>query len=401
MTDSGTPDRADTTADQLRMPKMLPAIGAMIAVAVLLVSGFVLLGLWLVDFPGVATSKHLTLTNLFDLLKLAFAVVAGIGGVVALVVAYRRQQVAEDANRIAQKKNDLEHAADLRATEEHQRGAERLFHERFQKASEQLGHEAAAVRLAGVYAMASLADDWADHRQTCIDVLCAYLRMHFNPDPPDDMEKLATWHGERQVRQTVVRVITAHLRDSALTSWQGKDLDFTGAVFTDGDSFACACFSSGVTLFDHALFTSGNVSFSSAQFTGGSVSFDSAQFAGGRVIFDGALFFGQRVSFDRAKFTGSHVTFNSAEFADGRVSFYHTHFTGGSTSFSGAAFTGGTIFFNETEFGGGIVDLGGPSRWETPPVFRNVGGGPAPEGLFLPGGLQLETLSTVDGGVRM
>lgn len=52
VTDSGTPDRADKTADQLRMPKMLPAIGAMIAVAVVLVSGFVLLGLWLVDFPG-------------------------------------------------------------------------------------------------------------------------------------------------------------------------------------------------------------------------------------------------------------------------------------------------------------------------------------------------------------
>jgi hypothetical protein len=32
------------------------------------------------------------------------------------------------------------------------------------------------VRLAGVYEMARLADDWADQRQTCVDVLCACLR---------------------------------------------------------------------------------------------------------------------------------------------------------------------------------------------------------------------------------
>jgi hypothetical protein len=39
---------------------------------------------------------------LFDLVKLAFAVVAGIGGVVALVIAYRRQRLAEQAHRLAE-----------------------------------------------------------------------------------------------------------------------------------------------------------------------------------------------------------------------------------------------------------------------------------------------------------
>ncbi|MFD9499878.1 hypothetical protein [Streptomyces sp. NPDC060035] len=34
-----------------------------------------------------------------------------------------------------------------------------------------LGHDQAAVRLAGVYALARLADDWAEQRQVCIDVL--------------------------------------------------------------------------------------------------------------------------------------------------------------------------------------------------------------------------------------
>ena len=48
---------------------------------------------------------------------------------------------------------------------------------RYQDAASQLGHEKAAVRLAGVYAMAGLADDWRAQRQQCVDVLCAYLRM--------------------------------------------------------------------------------------------------------------------------------------------------------------------------------------------------------------------------------
>jgi hypothetical protein len=48
----------------------------------------------------------------------------------------------------------------------------RVLNERFATAAEQLGSDKPpAVRLAGVYAMAGLADDWADNRQTCIDVL--------------------------------------------------------------------------------------------------------------------------------------------------------------------------------------------------------------------------------------
>ena len=59
----------------------------------------------------------------------------------------------------------------------------RALNERFATAAEQLGSDKPAVRLAGVYAMAGLADDWAENRQTCVDVLCAYLRMPYEPDP--------------------------------------------------------------------------------------------------------------------------------------------------------------------------------------------------------------------------
>src|SRR6516225_11958430 len=60
----------------------------------------------------------------------------------------------------------------------------RTLNERFATAAGQLGSDKPpAVRLAGVYAMAGLADDWEANRQTCVDVLCAYLRMPYEPDP--------------------------------------------------------------------------------------------------------------------------------------------------------------------------------------------------------------------------
>jgi hypothetical protein len=60
----------------------------------------------------------------------------------------------------------------------------RTLNERFATAADQLGTDKPpSVRLAGIYAMAGLADDWEDNRQTCIDVLCGYLRLAHTPDP--------------------------------------------------------------------------------------------------------------------------------------------------------------------------------------------------------------------------
>jgi hypothetical protein len=177
---------------------------------------------WLgLGWPPLAGANAPKPQEKFDLIKIALTVTGGIGGVVFLVIAYRKQRLGE--------------AADRREDAKEKREDTKFFNERFTKAAEQLGHDAAAVRLAGVYAMAGLADDWIAHRQTCIDVLCAYLRMHYDPEPPEDVEPLRAWHGERQVRHTVVRIIAAHLRTNAVVSWQDCDLDFSGAVFDGGD----------------------------------------------------------------------------------------------------------------------------------------------------------------------
>lgn len=99
--------------------------------------------------------------------------VAGFGGVVALAVNYRRRRVTE--------------AAHVLTLSQEERERTKLFNERFAGTTAQLGHDQAAVRIAGVYALAGLADDWAAQWQTCVDVLCAYLRL---PRESDEGEKV-------------------------------------------------------------------------------------------------------------------------------------------------------------------------------------------------------------------
>ncbi|MFK4245404.1 pentapeptide repeat-containing protein [Micromonospora chokoriensis] len=416
---------ASSPVPALKLWDIHRSIALSIGAALLLVMGLTAGALWYGGFPNVAKDGTVTTRTLFDLLKLVFAVVAGLGGVAALVVAYRRQRVAEHTNALAEFAHELAHAADGRAEVakalaeaaderakiEVDRNGVRLFNERFAKASEQLGSEKAAVRLAGVYAMAGLADDWMEGRQTCIDVLCAYLRMPYDSAPAgagdgstsvdargaEEVERRArTSREEREVRHSVIGLIGKHLRlrTEDVSSWRGYDYDFTGAVIDGGDfsratfsggtvSFRDTTFSGGTLSFRGATFSGGTVSFAGAVFGGGTVSFNGAAFSGGRVYFGsavfsrgevsftgakfssgklsfgGATFSGARVSFGTTTFSGAEVSFAMAALGDGKVSFDGAVFSDGTVSFSGAMFSGGEASFNLTEFSGAAVSFGG------------------------------------------
>ncbi|MFD7283547.1 pentapeptide repeat-containing protein [Streptomyces sp. NPDC059862] len=279
--------------------------------------------------------------TLFDLVKLSFGVVAGAGALVALVVAYRRQRVDEDGAL---------------------RDATRLHTERFTTAVSQLGDESAAVRLGGVHALAGLADDapTRELRQTCIDVLCAYLRLPYTAEadlPAGDAEARHAYLALREVRRTVIRLIRDHLRldPDHPHSWQGHDFDLTGVTF-DGGDLSEATFSGGTVSFSGAEFTGGTVSFSGARFTGGTVSFSGVQFTGGTVSFRGARFTGGTVNF-RSAFTGGTVSFRGAQFTSGTVDFSIAEFTSGTVDFNVARFTGGTVSFSGAQFTGGTVSF--------------------------------------------
>ena len=116
-----------------------------------------------------------------------------IGTLAAQYLGYRA--ASRDAERAA--KAAEQHAADQRRqldwtlaeqrdqldkTLNEQRS--RTWNERFATAAGQLGSDKPPeVRLAGAYALAGLADDWEENRQTCVDVLCGYLRMPYRAPP--------------------------------------------------------------------------------------------------------------------------------------------------------------------------------------------------------------------------
>ena len=298
----------------------------------------------------------------------------------------------------------------------------RTLNERFAAAAGQLGSDKPPeVRLAGVYAMAGLADDWEENRQTCVDVLCGYLRMPYEPDPGDEAaspQRLA-YRASREVRHTVIRVITAHLQGGAAVSWQCLDFDFTGVVF-DGGDFTSAGFSGGTVLFTDARFSDDEVGFYDAEFSGGMIDFTGAQFSGGTVDFSGAVFSGSTVSFGLSVFSGSTIDFTQAQFSGGSISFgnvgffrgmifftgarfsggevgFHnarfsgaevgfdlSEFSGGTVDFTGAQFSGGTVDFLTAQFSGGGVDFSGVGDWSSPPAFSWGRTGTPPPGVNLP-----------------
>lgn len=232
-----------------------------------------------------------------NIIKIALSVVAGVGGVVALVVAYRKQRIGEVA-------------------EARERG--KVLNERFASACAQIGHEKPTVRLAGIYAMASLADEWLEQRQVCIDVLCAYLRIPYEPalDSPWQHDE------ESEVRLSITSVISGHLRPGAPVSWQGHEFNLVRAVLRAAD-------------FADIQVSGGRFYFSLVRFPGGWTSFDGMHVSGGEVWFGGAEFNGARVSFDNAEFSGGRVQFDGAEFNGGEVTFRGAKFTGGEVDLSG------------------------------------------------------------------
>ncbi|WP_079078682.1 pentapeptide repeat-containing protein [Streptomyces sp. DSM 15324] len=381
------PSRRRLERRGLRLWPVGLALGVTFTTAVLVAASVFFTGWGLLDAHGLKPERRIDSSTLFDLVKLSFGVVAGAGALVALVVAYRRQRVDEDGAL---------------------REATRLHTERFTTAVSQLGAESPAVRLGGVHALAGLADDAPTRalRQTCIDVLCAYLRLPYTAEgdlPPGIPEARHTYRALREVRHTVIRLVRDHLRlqREHQHSWQGHDFDFTGVVFDGGDfsradfgdsaarftgatfagdiTFAGARFASGGTTdFTHTVFATGAADFGGSAFSGGVADFTGAEFRGGTVYFSGCVFTGGTVLFHGARFTGGTVSFSStpsstasadtefsgatvdfgdAAFSAGRVVLDRVTVSRGLVTFAGAEFSGTRVGFDGTRFSGGTVNF--------------------------------------------
>jgi hypothetical protein len=151
-----------------------------------------------------------------DRIKTGLATGAGLAAFVTLLVALRRQSLSERAQKFAESDASEQRTTAL-----------------YVAAVDQLGSGKAAVRLAGLYALARLGQNNPGLRQTVFDVWCAYLRMPYTPpidllrqngltsparplpdaetpDPAMEAER----RQELEVRLTAQRLLADHLRFS-------------------------------------------------------------------------------------------------------------------------------------------------------------------------------------------
>lgn len=322
-------------------------VGASIATGVSWLLGRIMFGAlsdawpnWLV--PGPASGDEGWLAPI----KVALTVAAGVGAAVALVVAYRKQRLAERAEP-----RDV--AAD-------QRERERSYRDRYASATEQLGSSNSTVRLAGVYALANLADQWLEGRHQCVEVLCSHLRVPWSPEgtvgestitlqqPSVSGGTRTTTYiatpGELEVRKTILRLIGRHLLPDHLraadnASWSTIPLDLQGAHLPALDWRNCQI---------------PKIDFIGAEFIG-DAKFDNATFAGdvdfvgysgfeGRAS-PGGIWFREDAGFNHATFSKT-ASFNGATF-DGGAWFVGATFASES-KFNDVKFRGGAGFDGAT-----------------------------------------------------
>jgi len=154
--------------------------------------------------------------NRLDQVKTILTTIGGIGGVGYLVIKYRERSASEQGE------------AD-----------EKLLH-----AVQQLGDSSAQVRIAGVYALANVADTYGDsHIQCVIDILCGYLRIDRTCEglkEDSSTNDKSTSFIDGPVESTILTVLANHLRPShqKFHQWTSCSLNLHGATLTETVDFS-------------------------------------------------------------------------------------------------------------------------------------------------------------------
>ncbi|MFI0469188.1 pentapeptide repeat-containing protein [Saccharopolyspora sp. 5N102] len=306
-----------------------------------------------------------------DVIRTAGSLGIGTGGGVALLLAARRQRSIEldliqkrESHRLQEKvaAETKSHQERLAADNRHD-SEERRITELQAKAGEQLGSEQAPVRLNGMYSLERLANNYPQLRQTIVNLICAYLRMPFEPphgtgtksmqsrrlglrtrrpnlrlpqDPSAENLRLQRKHEEVQVRITAQRILAQHLRPAANAThegdWKGYwgeeiRIDLAGATLIDFDFMLCRVREAN---FERAKFV-------------GSAKFDEFQVDGDGVFTK--AFFEREAYFHKTMFRKC-ARFDWTKFERG-ADFSQAHF-GGMASFGGVSFRG--AYFGGSKF---------------------------------------------------
>ncbi len=323
------------------------------------------------------------------MIEASLAVIGGAGAAVALVVNYRRQQVLEEQNNRAVdqeafNRNEVLARRDIDRQE--------TLTKHFSDFTNQLADDRVPVKLAGVYSLFRLADEWKEHRQQIIDVLCGYLRLPWRDEEilvliPEEERRTKVnpaWTTEHTVRETILREMVKRMQQGGTFVEAAYAYNYSGATFS-GDAYFMGSTFARVSQFVKTTF-SGDARFGAIDVIGGPDSDGGpATFSGdayfmdcmfkrkaqfwkatflGQVYALRAIFneranfidvtFGQSLEMNRAKFKDG-VNFHRVDF-QGDVEFIETKFERGGKSVWRAAMFDDAKFRSTSTFDGAVFD---------------------------------------------
>ena len=242
---------------------------------------------WLTNWRGASAGA-----SPLDVVKVSLTTIGGIGGTGYLVIKYRERASAERAERDA----------------EQNRAEQRLL-----SGVQQLGSGSPQVRIAGVYALADVADIYKGaYRQRIVDILCGYLRTQRgtwkvvtdNQNADDSPARKRDYvSSDGAVESTILNVLSRHLRK------RRKALEPSQAVRQDveDDQLWCDC-----TLDLHGAVINEPINFSGATFSA------DVRAQGARILADADFLnanFSSKVDFNGSEFRG-YADFRRARFGD-------------------------------------------------------------------------------------
>lgn len=216
------------------------------------------------------------------------------------------------------KQDEITRAEQVKASERtHRREVIRDLRSRYTTCAEQLAHPSAAIRLAGVYALASLADDWQqqderEEKQVAIDLLRAYLR---TPNIARQSEEDGPYEydgGELEVRKTITLTMHKHwIEDPSFPkSWKDFDCNMVGADLAHVDLGGANLAGANLTRANLA-----GANLSSANLAGANLS--SANLAGADLLVTNLSRANlSRANLSRAKFFGTNLAHSNLSHAN-------------------------------------------------------------------------------------
>ncbi len=186
---------------------------------------------------------RLTQAQLFEIIRNAVTAGAALGVGITLFFSYRRQQTAEktqiisaEAQRTAAQAQAIAAKALKLGNKQHRLDQDRRrdgitseLRTRYSRAAEQLGSDKHSVQIAGIYAMATLADDWMKEsnttdRQTCIDTLLGFYRMNNRSSRSSESEI----HYGDLIQTTVWQTISTRFALPESNPWYGANINASG-----------------------------------------------------------------------------------------------------------------------------------------------------------------------------